>query len=75
MLPLVLIGLVALASSVATGIGVAVNNWTSQPTTIVNQPEDDVFTNTSSSGSAISINQTTLLVIGGLAVILLLNKK
>lgn len=47
-----------------TGAGVAISNWTSKPTTVVYDPEDDVYTNTGNTSGI----PTNLLLIGGLAI-------
>lgn len=77
MLPLLIPVIVTAAIAIiSTGVGVAVSNWTSHPTTTVNNPQDDVYTNTAQSSSGgINISNTTLLIAGlAIAAVFILRK-
>lgn len=64
--------LVAVGAAVISWGAVAVSNWTSKSSTIVNYPTDDVYTNTGGSSSGISFSNPVVIAgIAALAIFLL----
>ncbi len=66
MIPFVVPILVAVGSAIIAWGSVAVNNWTKQPETTINNPSDDVYTN---SGGSNGLSISSPIVIAGLAIL------